>query len=185
LKVYINETNIDKFDLTKVTGETREFLLNEAAKAAKAGLDLSVELPDDLVLEHNVFDHYDGEPVDPRRLNVCNYEKKEIEGGGEVWICMVHGKTSQYDVAADSHVPCIQVQPTREAVPDVDTIEEAFQTMDTPCVYTKADDAIDGTTWVCAVHGKPSKFDIGRLPNMPCLAIEPAYPGENSDPHRP
>ena len=184
MKVYVNETNIDKFNLADVTGETREVLLNEAQRAKEKGLDLSVNLPDELVLEHNVFDHYDGEPVDPRRLNICTYEKREVEGGGEVWICMAHGKASAFDVSADSHVPCIQVQPTAEVMPDVDTIEEAFQTMDQPCQYTKSDDPVNGTVYVCAVHGKPSKFDIGRLPNMPCLALEPTYPGEG-DPSRP
>lgn len=183
MKVVINETNIDKFNLCEFTGETREHLLNEAQRAKDAGLDLSVNLPDDVVLEHNVFEHYDGEPVDPRRLNVCNYEKVEVEGGGEVWICMVHGKTSAYDVSADSHVPCIQAQPTAQSVPDVDTIEEAFQTMDQACTYTKSDDPINGSVYICAVHGHPSKFDISRLPNMPCMAIEPAYPGESSTPN--
>lgn len=184
MKVFVNETNIDKFNLCEITGETREFLLNEAAKAGEKGLDLSVNLPDDLVLEHNVFEHYDGEPVDPRRLNVCNYEKKEVEGGGEVWLCMVHGKTSQYDVSADSHVPCIQAEAPVSSFPDVETIEDAFQTMDQACVYTKSDDPIKGSVYICVVHNKESKFDISRLPNMPCLAIEPAYPGEG-DPHRP
>lgn len=184
MKVIINETNIDKFNLPEFTGETREFLLNEAAKAAASGLDLSVNLPDDVVLEHNVFDHYDGEPVDPRRLNVCNYEKRDLAEGGEVWVCMVHGKTSRYDVSADSHVPCIQAEAPASAMPDVDAIEEAFQTMDVACTYTKSDDAVQGSVYICAVHNKPSKFDISRLPNMPCLAIEPTYPGEGN-PHRP
>ena len=184
MHVEINEANIDKFNLVELSGETREFLLSQAADAAAADPPhvLSCNVPDDLVLEQNVFDVYQGEHVDPARLKGCGYEKREVDGGDDIWVCIVHGKSSRYDVAADSHVPCLQVDP--EVKPDAEEFKEALKGMSKTCVYNKIDNPRDGTTYICAVHGKTSKYDVTRLPNMPCQAIDPMTPAEG-DPHRP
>lgn len=173
MQVEVTESNIDKFDLVNRFGNSREFLLNEAANAAAKGMVLSVELPDDVVLEQNVFEVFEGEHVDPRRLRGCGYEKKQDVDGVEHWVCVLHGKTSRYDVSADSHVPCIQVDP--EVRPSEAEFNDALSKMDKTCVYNKIDDPNEGTVYICAVHGKTSKHDITRLPNLPCKAVDPEH----------
>lgn len=180
MQVEVNEANIDRFKLVELTGNTREFMLSKAADAAEEGYVLSCDVPDAQVLEQNVFDVYESEHVDPRRLNGCGYEKREDTVGGEHWVCIIHGKTSRHDVAADSHVPCLQVDP------DIKSHPEAMDSSFIPeaCAYTKLDDPLEGTVYICAVHGKTSKHDISRVPSMPCLHIDPMTHSEG-DPHRP
>lgn len=171
MQVEVNEANIDKFKLAELTGNTREFMLSAAADAAANGHILSCEVPDDQVLSHNVFDIYESEHVDPQRLNGCGYEKRMDEDDNEHWVCVVHGKTSRRDVLADPHAPCLQVDPN--VVPTKEEALEGLKQMPKTCVYNKIQDPAKGTVHICAVHGKTSKYDINRLPNMPCLAIEP------------
>jgi hypothetical protein len=171
MHVEVNEANIDRYQLVQLTGNSREDMLSAAADAATKGHVLSCNVPDDQVIEQNVFDVYEGEHVDPRRLNACGYEKREIEGGGEIWVCIIHGKSSRYDVSADSRLPCIQVDP--EVKPDAAEFNKALRDLPKECSYLKVDDPSNGTTYVCGVHGQPSKHDVTRLPNLPCLAMDP------------
>lgn len=192
MHVEINETNIDKFDLVGLTGNSREHLLNEAANAKTKGHVLSCNVPDNLVLEQNVFDVYEGEHVDPARLKGCGYEEREDTEGGKHMVCVMHNKVSRHSVAIDPHAPCLQVDPNPDDIPEGEELEDAIENMSQTCVYNKLDDPQTGTKYICAVHGRPSKFDISRLPNMPCLSVDPQGPGEEKqkawsegDPHRP
>jgi len=63
MHVEINETNIDKFGLVKLTGNSREVLLSRAAEAAESGYLLSFNIPDDLI-HQNVFDIAESMEVD-------------------------------------------------------------------------------------------------------------------------
>ncbi len=182
MHVEINEANIDRFDLAGLTGNSREFLLSKAADAKVSGHTLSCNVPDDLVLEQNVFEVYESEQVDPRRIKGCGYEEREDVDGNKHMVCVMHGKTSRHSVAIDPHAPCLQVDPLSR--PEPEAFEKAVETFAKECVYTKIEDPHTGTTYLCAVHGRPSKFDISRLPNMPCLYIDPQFPG-NGDPSRP
>lgn len=175
MHVELNETNIDKYKLVELTGNSREFLLNEAANAAVSGHIVSVNLPDDVVLEQNVFDVYESEHVDPRRLNHCGYEEREDTEGEKYMVCVLHNKTSRHDVLKEPEAACLQVDP--EVKMSDDEFKDALSKMDKTCVYNKIDDPETGTRYICAVHGRPSKYDISRLPNMPCLSVDPKVAG--------
>lgn len=170
MHVEVNEQNIDLYNLIELTGNSREEMLSRAAEAREQGHILSCDVPDNLVIKQNVFEVYESEHVDPKRLRGCGYEKREIAEGGEIWVCVMHGKSSRYDVSADSHLPCIQVDP--EVQPDPEQFKEALKNLPKTCVYNEIDHP-SGKIHICAVHGEPSKFDIDRLPNMPCQAIDP------------
>src|SRR6478609_2276690 len=93
MHVEVNEANIDRYKLVELTGNSREMMLSRAAEAKESGHILSVEVPDDQVLEQNVFDVYKEEHVDPRRLEEgCHYELA-LDGGD--MICVVHGQPSK------------------------------------------------------------------------------------------
>lgn len=181
MQVEVNEANIDKFNLVELTGNSRELMLSRAAEASLEGHVLSCNVPDELVLEQNVFEVYESEHVDPRRLNGCGYEQREDTGGGQHWICVIHGKTSRRDVLADPNAPCIQVDPDIET--PTSRVQNSNVETPTSCVYNKIHDPRDGMVHICVVHGKRSKHDIDRVPSMPCLAIDPMTPAEG-DPHR-
>lgn len=176
MQVEVNETNIDKFNLVELTGNAREDLLSRAAEASVEGYVLSCEVPDDQVLEQNVFEVYESEHVDPRRLNGCGYEQRQDFDGGLHWICVTHGKTSRRDVNADPHAPCIQVDP--DVRPDAEEFKKAFSEVSDTCVYNKIDDPQEGTIYICVHHGQPSKHDISRVPSQPCLVIDPLTPAD-------
>ena len=171
MHVEVNEANIDLYQLVTLTGNSREFLLSEAANAAANGHVLSVNVPDDQVIEQNVFDVYESEHVDPRRLNGCGYEIIPDVDGEEHLVCVVHGKTSRRDILADPHAPCIQVDPDER--PSSEQLKDAANKTPTMCVYNRRDDPVNGVLYICAVHGRPSKHDISRVPSMPCLSVDP------------
>jgi hypothetical protein len=176
MHVELNETNIDKYNLVELTGNSREHMLNEAANAAAKGHILSVNVPDELVLEQNVFDVYESEHVDPRRLNHCGYEEREDEDGNKYMVCVLHNKTSRHDISKEPEAPCLQVDP--EVKPSDEEFADALSKVDKTCAYNKIDDPETGTRYICAVHGRPSKYDISRLPNMSCLTVDPKVAGE-------
>lgn len=188
MQVEVNEANIDRYNLVELTGNSREFMLSEAANASANGHILSVNVPDDLVLEHNVFDVYESEHVDPRRLQGCGYEERDSTDGAKYLVCVLHGKTSRHDLSVDPSAPCLLIDPDPEAMKAaLDQLSE--QKISQPkvgsiCTYEKKDDALDGTVYICKIHGKRSKYDVTRLPNMPCMMVDPMTPSEG-DPHRP
>lgn len=161
MQVEVNEANIDLYELVKLTGNTREFLLSQAADAKANGTVLSCNVPDDQVLEQNVFDVYKEEHVDPRRIEGCKYEES-MDG---LWVCVVHGRLSKYQVDDQSDKPCLEVEPKTES--------EGGSALTQPCNYSKVTDAIHGTTYFCLVHSRDSKYDIAQNPNMPCKAVDP------------
>lgn len=176
MHVEINEANIDKYNLVELSGNSREHLLNEAANAKVKGHILSCNVPDELVLEQNVFDVYESEHVDPRRIHHCGYEEREDADGNKYMVCVLHNKTSRHDVSKEPEAPCLQVDP--EVGPSAEEFKEALGQIGKTCVYNKTDDPKGGTRYICAVHGRPSKYDISRLPNMPCLSVDPKVAGE-------
>lgn len=182
MHVEINEKNIDRYNMAELTGNTREFLLSQAADAAASGTVLSCKVPDDQAAAFNVFEEFESEHVDPRRLRGCGYEEKEDVDGNKHLVCVLHGKTSHHDLKADPHAPCLQVDPV--ARPTQEQLNEGLKALTKTCVYNKLEDPVEGTVYLCAVHGQPSKYDVTRLPNMPCLLIEPRRLDEG-DPHRP
>lgn len=188
MQVEVNETNIDLYGLVELSGNSREFLLNQAADASANGVVLSCNVPDDLVVEQNVFDVYESEHVDPKRLQTCGYEKAFDEDGVAYYVCVLHGKVSRHDTYANKGAPCMAVDPHPN-----DVIQGLKQIVDTPkleskigsiCSYDKKDTSHDGTVYVCRIHGRPSKHDISRLPNQPCLSVDPYTPFED-DPTKP
>jgi len=110
-----------------------------------------------------VFDVYKEEHVDPRRLEEgCHYELA-LDGGD--MICVVHGQPSKYDVTQISNAACLALEPLTVPNPDNFTGKS--------CAYSKITDAIHGTTYICLVHGKTSKYDIAHNPGLACLAVDP------------
>lgn len=162
MHVELNEANIDRYKLVELTGNSREMMLSKAAEARENGHIISVDVPDELVLEQNVFDVYKEEHVDPRRIEGCRYELSM--DGGEL-VCVVHGQPSKYDVAFHPEKPCLAVEPL--------TVPKRDDFSGKSCAYTKVTDAINGTTYFCAVHGKTSKYDVANHPGLPCLAVDP------------
>lgn len=69
MQVEINEQNIVKYNLVQLTGNTTEELMTAAAEAEANGYVLSCRIPDvDELLEHNVFESVNGDPVSPEDL---------------------------------------------------------------------------------------------------------------------
>lgn len=166
MQVEVNETNIDKFGLVQMTGNTREFMLSQAAEANSNGHILSVEVPDEIVLEQNVFDVYESEAVDPKRLDGhCHYELVLNDRQAEVWVCLVHGQESKYEHEEGGTRPCLEVDPW--SVPKRDDFTGKS------CAYSTVQDPINGTTYFCLVHGSRSKYDVANNPGAPCLAVDP------------
>lgn len=165
MHVEVNERNIDLYGLAQLTGNTREQMLSRAAEAAEKGYVLSCEVPDDQVLEHNVFDVYETEHVDPARLRGCHYQSNLLEGGGTADICVVHGKVSNHDLSLDPNAPCIQVDSEERSTLPSDPM--------VACVYNHLHDPLEGSVYICAVHGSPSKHDLERMPNAPCIVVDP------------
>jgi hypothetical protein len=161
MQVEVNEANIDRYELVKLTGNTREFLLSQAAEATANGTVLSCQVPDELVLEQNVFDVYQDEHVDPRRVEGCRYDQS-MDG---VWMCVVHGEPSKYEVDSTSEKPCYKIDPL--TVPALDNFTGKS------CSYSKVTDAIQGTSYFCLIHGQSSKYDVANNPGLPCKAVDP------------
>lgn len=189
MHVELNEKNIDKYNLVELTGNTREFMLSQAADARVNGHTISVNVPDELVETENVFDVYESEVVDPARLRHCGYEEREDTEGGKHYICLLHGKTSRHNLDEHPTAPCLVMDP--DPIQVLDAMKELTETKTSPpmgrlgsiCTYAKSEDPIEGTMYVCKIHGRQSKHDISRIPNQPCLAADPLTP-EDKDPHR-
>lgn len=181
MHVEVNETNIDRYNLVELTGNSREFMLSKAADAAEKGFTISCNVPDEKVAKFNVFEEFESDMVDPRRLKGCGYEARLDTEGATHMVCVLHGKTTRHDLSKDPNAPCVQVDPAMK--PTDEQINEGLNNLKRTCVYNKMEDPIEGTVYLCAVHGARSKYDISRLANMPCLVIEPRTPAEG-DPHR-
>lgn len=184
VNVEVNETNIDRYNMAERFGQTREELLSRAAEARKPqegapdGFVLSVKIPREEAARFNVFENFRDEHVDASRITHCGYEKRELEEGGYVYVCLIHGKTSEFNVEENPEAPCIQVDPT------VKPTKEQFDMLKGGCRYERQHDAIEGTIYVCIIHGQQSKHDVTKGPKQPCLAVDPMTPAEG-DPARP
>ena len=165
-EVEVNETNIDRYNMEQRFKQSRTDLLSRAAEATTEGFVLSVKIPKDEVKQFNVFENFGEEVVDPRRINSCGYEKRELEEGGEVYVCLVHGKVSEYDVERRPNAPCIQVDP--DAKPTKEQLDTVLG-----CRYEQKQHPLKGTIMQCIIHDQESKHDVTKIPNMPCLAIDP------------
>lgn len=165
MQVEVNETNIDKFGLVALTENSRETLLSRAAEATEQGYVLSVNVPDDHLIELNIFDVVEGQPVEnPENLGQCRYANRWNNQAGEsVMVCIVHDQPSKYTVVSgDSELPCLAVEPH--------TIPKFDQEAGNPCIYTTMSGSHE---LVCVVHGEPSKYDVRHQPGMPCKAVDP------------
>ena len=183
-EVEITEANIDRYNMTVRFGETKEFLLERAEEASKQGYALSAKIPRDEVDAFNVFENFESEHVDPARVKACGYELREVENEDSIWVCIIHGKTSRHAVNAGSSLPCIQVDPSMKPTQEqIDTVLDELKA-NQDCRYDVQQHPIKGTIRVCILHGMESKFDVERLPNLPCLLVEPVTSAEG-DPHRP
>lgn len=189
MQVELNEKNIDKYNLVELTGNSREFMLSQAADARVNGHTISVNVPDDQVETENVFDIYESEHVDPRRLQHCGYEEIQDDQGAKYQVCLLHGKTSRHNLDEHPTAPCLVMDPNPMEVLEAMKKLTEEKPVVTPrlgsiCTYEKKDDVRDGTVYICKIHGAKSKHDISRIPNLPCLAVSPMTPAEG-DPHRP
>lgn len=185
-EVEVNETNIDRYNMTERFSMTREELLNRAAEAAKPqddspeGFVLSVKIPKEEVARFNVFENFRDEHVDASRITHCGYEKRELEDGGFAYVCILHGKVSNHDVEAEPTAPCIQVDPNVK--PTKEQVEAKMQEV-MGCRYEGTLDGVRGTIYKCIIHDRESKHEVHSRSNAPCLAIDPMTPAEG-DPHR-
>jgi hypothetical protein len=190
--IEVNETNIDRYNMEERFNQPRTELLSRAYEARKpvegapAGFSLSVKIPKtevdaiDKAGEFNVFENFRDEHLDAGRIRHCGYEQRELEEGGFAYVCIIHGKISNYDVENRPTAPCIQVdpdvKPTKEQIRQ--TMQEALG-----CRYERKLDGIRGTVYTCIIHDRESKHDISTTPNAACLAVDPLTPGDG-DPHR-
>lgn len=171
MQVEVNETNIDKFGLVALTENSREELLSHAAEASTHGFALTVEVPDDHLIELNIFDVVEGQPVEnPENLGKCRYANRWNNKVGEsVMVCIVHDQPSKYTVVSgDSTLPCLAVEP--HSIPKFD--KEAGSS----CIYTNV---AGSRELICVIHGEGSKYDVRHHPGMPCKKIDPVQ--ENED----
>lgn len=165
MQVEVNETNIDKFGLAQLTDNSREVLLSRAAEAAAEGYVLSVNVPDDHLIELNIFDVVEGQPVEnPENLGKCRYANQWNNNLKEsVMTCIVHGRTSKYTVVnGDSELPCLEVEPL--------TIPKFDQEAGSTCIYNTLAGSHE---LICVIHGEGSKYDVRHQPGMPCKAVDP------------
>ncbi len=109
MDVEVNEENIDLFALAKLTGNTREEMLSQAADAAEAGYILSVNIPD-TELHHNVFENYVATVVGGQENVRCRYELKDTIIG-QIWTCIIHMHASKHNVDEASDKPCLKIDP--------------------------------------------------------------------------
>ena len=117
--VEVNETNIDLFALTELTGNTREEMLNMAADAAAKGYVFSVKVPDELI-HMNIFDAAVEEEPSPiadglTHNNRCRYEKRKVairyrNEEEERWYCLIHQQETNGDPEEDPQTPCMGAQ---------------------------------------------------------------------------
>lgn len=186
-EVEVNETNIDRYNMPARFNQSREDLLSRAAEARKPqegapdGFTLSVKIPKEETAKFNVFENFRDEHVDASRITHCGYEKRELEDGGFAYVCILHGKISNYDVENRPLAPCIQVDP--DVKPTKEQVKETIQEV-LGCRYESKLDGIRGTVYTCIIHDRESKHDVGTRSNSPCLAVDPLTPAEG-DPHRP
>lgn len=70
MQVEVNEENIVRFSLVQLTGNSKEALLEAAARAVEEGYVLTCRIPDatDDVLQMNIFEAADGEVVSDEKL---------------------------------------------------------------------------------------------------------------------
>lgn len=128
MHIEVNETNIAVFELVKFTGNTREQLLESAAKAAEDGYVLHCKIPDpEDPVAVNAFEHFESTPAPVINPDVqvdihdqvntysdrCRYElKKVLEGGDKQWICIIHHTNSRHEVDGPlSQVQCLFLDP--------------------------------------------------------------------------
>jgi len=182
--VEVNETNIDRYNMAERFGQSREELLSRAAEArqpqedAPDGFVLSVKIPKEETARFNVFENFRDEHIDASRITHCGYEQRELEEGGFVYVCLLHGKTSNHNVEENPTAPCIQVDP------DVKPTDKQLDLLKGGCRYERRQDPIEGTIYECIIHGRQSKHDVTKGPKQPCLAVDPLT-AEEGDPHRP
>jgi hypothetical protein len=112
MNVEVNEENIDLFALDEYTGNSKEELLALASEAEESGTVLAVKLPNMTPKEDtNLFDVVAGEIVEGFDGDRCRYEIGEYQGNTPIYICIIHGKRSMFDVMIDPEAPCIAVDP--------------------------------------------------------------------------
>jgi len=186
-EVEVNETNIDRYNMPERFNQSREELLSRAAEArrpqdgAPDGFTLSVKIPKSETAKFNVFENFRDEHVDAGRITHCGYEKRELEDGGFAFVCVLHGKISNYDVENRPTAPCIQVDP--DVKPTKEQVQAKMQEV-LGCRYEQKLDGIRGTIRTCIIHDRESKYDVLLNPQSPCLAIDPMTAAEG-DPGRP
>lgn len=70
MQVEVNETNIILYNLVELTGNSAEDMLLAARRAELEGYVLTCQVPDDLLIDFNVFTHgIDVSPADPHLGN--------------------------------------------------------------------------------------------------------------------
>ena len=175
--IEVNETNIDRYDMESRFNQSRPELLSRAAEAKTEGYTVSVKIPKsevdaiDQAGGFNIFENFRDEHFDAQRIKHCGYEKREVDDGSVIYVCIIHGKTSNYDVENRPTAPCIQVDP--DVKPSKEELEKVLG-----CRYDKKLDGIRGTIFVCQFHGRESKHDVKKFPQNPCLQIDPLTPEE-------
>lgn len=126
MRIKVTQDNIDMYGLDTLTGLSAEVLLEQARIEMESGNEFWVRIPDviggdtEAGGDRNVFEHFseipepDGYSHEQQKLDMlyqCSYVRGYDMVNREFWVCTVHAMASKYTVDANSHAPCLAVDP--------------------------------------------------------------------------
>ena len=127
MRVQVTPQNIVEYGLDKLTGNSTGDLLARAAEMEASGYELFVRIPDieggdtEAPTERNVFEHHGGLPDPDGRSHeqaaidltqVCSYQLMYYGSDTpQEFVCTKHNAASRHSVDADSHAPCLMLDP--------------------------------------------------------------------------
>lgn len=119
--VELNEVNIDLYNLVELTGNSKKAMLEKAREAAETGHILSVNVPDEMIIEQNIFEQFPAEVIDEvitveqvpheEEQYPCIFTTIVDPHQGSIEICVLHGQPSSRPVTPGSNVPCQALLP--------------------------------------------------------------------------
>lgn len=133
MRVKVTLSNIIEYSLDVITGNSRADLLARAKEMEDSGYELFVRIPDveggdtEVPTERNAFEHYGPDLPEPEGvaheqlslsleeqaylLEPCSYARYDFPDGDWAWWCTKHSIESKHAVDADSHAPCLALDP--------------------------------------------------------------------------
>lgn len=132
MRIKVTPETILEYGLDTLTGNSKEELLVKVAELGEHGMDLFVNMPDveggdtETPEERNIFEHYNPDELpEPegkthsaesfdlttqQYVKPCSYTLIFV-GSKWGWVCDLHKKPSKHIITADSHEPCIEIDP--------------------------------------------------------------------------